>query len=200
MAVTSHNSSFSSPTFRTFERRDHLPLSSNYVWQIEEGIARSLTWSAQGHLITMGIWGQGDIVGGPLSRLDPYQIECLHPITASCLHLDQYLQWQDDILRHLWHSETLFKIVNQPCLLERLAQLLAWLAQRFGQTTSRGYLLAPILTHQEIAETLCTTRVTVTRMVARLEQEGRLIKSRRALIKLKDSDLSFTRRTIFLPY
>jgi CRP-like cAMP-binding protein len=64
--------------------------------------------------------------------------------------------------------------------LERLAQLLHWLAQRFGKSVPQGQLLAPFLTHQQLAEILGTSRVTITRAFNRLEQEGQLIRSKKS--------------------
>ena len=57
-------------------------------------------------------------------------------------------------------------------MLERLTQLLHWLAQRFGQPVPQGQLFDPLFTHQQLAEILGISRVTVTRALNRLEQDG----------------------------
>ncbi len=58
----------------------------------------------------------------------------------------------------------------------------SWLSCQFGQTVPQGKLLNFHLTHQDIAETIGTTRVTVTRLINRLEREGRIVRSHRNLI------------------
>ena len=53
-----------------------------------------------------------------------------------------------------------------------LYQLLTWLAKRFGSQVEEGHLIDMILTHQDIAEILGTSRVTVTRTLGIFEQQG----------------------------
>lgn len=86
---------------KAFNRKDLLPLGSDYLWEIEQGIVRSLTWNEEG---------------------------------------------------------------------------------QFGQTVPQGKLLNFHLTHQDISETIGLTRVTVTRLINRLEQEGRIVRSHRNFI------------------
>ena len=47
-------------------------------------------------------------------------------------------------------------------------------AENFGQPASHGRLIIVRLTHQEIAETIGTSRVTVTRFIKHLEEAGLL--------------------------
>lgn len=188
------------PIPNSFERKDCLPLAANRVWRIQQGIVRTLTWDDQGHVTTLGLWGREDIVGKPLTKLNPYQIECLTPIMAIEVPLGSYSHlWQDTLLNHLWRSEELFRIVHQPSTVKRLLQLLYWLAQRFGKPVPKGRLLEPILTHQQIAEILCTTRVTVTRLLTRLEDEGKLIKFGRPTSGgATDHKLPYAKRSMIL--
>ena len=54
-----------------------------------------------------------------------------------------------------------------------------WLGERFGRVSSRGVSLSfndMNLTHRHLAELSGTTRVTVTKALARFRQEGSLIK------------------------
>ncbi len=158
-----------------FSRKDCLPLLTDEIWQIEKGIVRTLTWNPQGQVTTLGLWGQGAVVGEPLTRITPYQMECLTPVVAKALPLTNHSQyWRDALLEHLWQTQELFRIVHQGSIAERLLHLLDWLAQRFGQPTPEGQVIEAFLTHQEISEIIGTTRVTVTRLLARLETQGKL--------------------------
>ena len=136
-----------------------------------------VTWNDSGHVTTLGIWGRGDIVGQPLTRQHPCQVESLTQVKAIATPLGHHSRdWQTLLLRHLWHQEDLLRIIHQPSVLESLMQLLHWLAQRFGQPVPQGQLLDPLLTHQQLAEILGTSRVTVTRALNQLEEAGKLIK------------------------
>lgn len=53
-----------------------------------------------------------------------------------------------------------------------LLRLFVWLAKRFGQQVEQGQLIDLRLTHQEIAELIGATRVTVTRMLKEFEKQG----------------------------
>ncbi|MEQ8974587.1 MAG: Crp/Fnr family transcriptional regulator [Coleofasciculus sp. C1-SOL-03] len=166
---------------KAFNRKDLLSLSSDYLWKIEQGIVRSLTWNEEGQLVTLGFWGPGDVVGRRLSRIKPYQVVCLTRVQASQIPLESQ-SLPEALLIHAWKSEELLNILHQHSAYARLLHLLEWLSCQFGQTVPQGKLLNFHLTHQDIAETIGTTRVTVTRLINRLEQEGRIVRSRRNLI------------------
>ena len=53
---------------RYFHRRSSLPDKSGLFWKIDSGVVRSLTWTEEGEMIVLGIWGKGDIVGSSLSE------------------------------------------------------------------------------------------------------------------------------------
>lgn len=60
-----------------FQPHDAIPLRSDVLWRIEHGVARTLTWTPDRTPIVLGYWHGGDVVGQPLSRLCPYEVECL---------------------------------------------------------------------------------------------------------------------------
>jgi len=162
---------------KRFHRKDCLPSLTDEIWQIERGIVRTVTWNPQGQVTTLGIWGQGDIVGESLTLITPYQMECLTPVFAKALPLTNHSQyWRDALLNHLCQTQELFRIVHQGSVTERLIHLLDWLAQRFGQPTPEGQAMESFLTHHEISEIIGTTRVTVTRLLAKLETQGKLMR------------------------
>ena len=160
---------------KRFHRKDCLPALADEIWQIEKGIVRTVTWNPQGQVTTLGLWGQGDVVGESLTRIAPYQMECLTPVVAKALPLTNHSQyWRDALLNHLCQTQELFRIIHQGSVTERLMHLLDWLAQRFGQPTPEGQVIDSFLTHHELSEIIGTTRVTVTRLLAKLEAQGKL--------------------------
>jgi CRP-like cAMP-binding protein len=156
-----------------FECKAFLPVKSDCILKIEQGVVRTLTWDEEGRTMTLGFWGKGEIVGQPLSRMKPYQIECLTPVQVSEL-LSESPYLQDALLVHAWKSEELLSIIHHSCVLKRLWCLLEWLSLQFGQNTPNGRSLNLRLTHQTIAETIGTSRVTVTRLINQLERAGKL--------------------------
>jgi CRP-like cAMP-binding protein len=167
---------------RMFEQQDRIPVDSGLLWKIEQGIVRTLTWNTEGISTTLGFWGPGDVVGKPLSQTEPYKVECLEPVTATALPIQLWAHELDAVLLSVRQTESLLNIMSNQIVSSRLLEILAWLAHKFGCEVEKGRLIMVKLTHQLIAETIRTTRVTVTRVLGCLEQEGKIIRSDRQFI------------------
>ena len=169
-------------TQRIFSRREMIPPRPDILWRIDRGAVRTYTWSEQGTLIALGYWGKGDIVGHCLSRVNPYQIECLTSVETSLLPVEFWDEALEAMLSHIQQTEELLSIVHRKPVSLRLWQFLNWLSQKFGRQVDSGQLIDITITHQEIAEVINTTRVSVTRMLQQFEQEGILLRYQRQLI------------------
>lgn len=167
---------------RTFNRYDLIPLRADTLWRIERGVVRTTTWNEEGRLVTLGYWGSLDVVGQPLSSVQPYQIECLTSVEVSFLPSEHWDQALDAILLHIQQSEELLNIIRQEGVHRRLQQMFIWLAHKFGRTVEQGQLIDLRLTHQDIAEVIGATRVTVTRLLKKFEQQGIIYRSRQHFI------------------
>jgi CRP-like cAMP-binding protein len=88
----------------------------------------------------------------------------------------------DAMLTHIQRSEELLSIIHRKPVSLRLWQFLMWLGEKFGRDVDRGKLIDIGVTHQEIAEVINTTRVSVTRMLQQFEEEGVLIRHQRRII------------------
>lgn len=168
----------------TFSRHNIIPLQPDILLRIERGVVRALTWNEEGTAVTLGYWGVGDVIGQPLSSIQPYQIECLTLVEASYIPVIQWELISDEIFRHIQQTEELLYIVRQERTHDRLRRLLMWLAGKFANQVEQGQLINLRLTHQEIADAIGTTRVTVTRLLSQLEQEGIIHRPRRHFIVL----------------
>ena len=166
---------------RHFRYRDILPDRSNGVWKIERGIVRTLTWDDRGTTISLGFWGKGQVVGQPLSKMYPFEMQCLTSVAVIQLAPVDFLEdptLQATLTEQFGQLESLLAIMHCKSIADRLMSLLEWLSQRFGKDVPQGRLVQLRLTHQEIAETIGTSRVTVTRLLSELEQSGRIARSR----------------------
>jgi CRP-like cAMP-binding protein len=159
-----------SPKTYQFRRGDSLPDRADQIWQITSGYVRSLTWSTDGDLMTLGIWGQHNFLGHGLSIVTPYQLECLTPVTAVLCRYSTH-QLYEILLHNIQQTEQLLAIAHQRQLSDRLLLLLRWLGDRFGIPAAGGQLLQIGMTHQQIADLAGTTRVTATRLLSQLEAD-----------------------------
>lgn len=170
------------PQLKKFAVRSLLPATST-GWQIETGFVRTLSYLEDGTIVPLGIWGAGDIVG--LTRSNQ-QIECLTNVEVVPAMISDAEQLNEILLAHLQQTEELMIIRSIRRIEPALIKLLGWLANRFGRTVDRGQLLELRLTHQDIAELLGATRVTITRCLQQLEAQGLIERSSVRQILLHD--------------
>lgn len=183
MAISALNLTLPSMlTQRIFSRREMIPSRQDILWKIDRGAVRTYTWSEQGTVIVLGYWGKGDVVGHSLSRINPYQIECLTSVETTLLPIKCWDEAMEAMLSHIQQTEELLSIVHRKPISLRLWQFLNWLGQKFGRNVDSGQLIDITITHQEIAEVINTTRVSVTRMLQQFEEEGSIIRHQRQLI------------------
>jgi CRP-like cAMP-binding protein len=155
-----------------FSIRSVLPPKFGYLWRIETGFVRALTWLEDGTTVVLGIWGTGEIVGKPLANSDIYQIECLSKVEATLVPIADLPDFSTLLLEHVNQLEALAQIRSYKRIDLMLLKFLNWLGQRFGKDVSQGRLIDLRLTHLDIAEALGTTRVTITRILNQFEQQG----------------------------
>ncbi|HAZ47811.1 MAG TPA: Crp/Fnr family transcriptional regulator [Cyanobacteria bacterium UBA11369] len=174
---------------RQFKTRSTLPLLPNSLWKIETGVVKNLTWLEDGSTVILGLWGPGDVVGKALSQVEPYQIECLTAVEATILPVSEWYPLTSVLLSHIQQAEELMVIRRYKKTDIMLVKLLTWLAKRFGREIEQGQLIDLRLTHQDIAEILGSTRVTITRTLSQLEQQGFIERFSLSRLVLREEDL-----------
>ncbi|MEB3294662.1 MAG: Crp/Fnr family transcriptional regulator [Synechococcales bacterium] len=179
---------FRQPLVQEFGRRSYLPNYPETIWQIQQGFVRTLFWHPDGNTVTLGIWGEGDIVGQNLSCLDPYYLECLTLVKAIPLPTKDWQNHPQTLCAYLKQLEALTIIRSHRHIEDRLISLLNWLGHKFGQLAPAGYLIDVRLTHQDIADMVGTTRVTVTRLLSKLEIQGMIERRSVGKLLVKETD------------
>ena len=170
---------------QTFGRDEILPLSFHRIWFIEQGYVRTVNYSESGDLITLGIWGAGDVVGRPLSQTVAYDVQCLVPARCRLVPFND-INIAEVRSRQMQQMEVLLNILHCRRIHCRMLMLLTWLAEKYGQVCDRGCILDLRLTHQAIAEMIGSTRVTVTRLLNDFESQGILVKLKNQKILLHE--------------
>ncbi|MBF2002031.1 MAG: Crp/Fnr family transcriptional regulator [Synechococcales cyanobacterium C42_A2020_086] len=120
--------------------------------------------------------------GLPLSFIRPYQASALTDVDLLRLTLSEVEQSPElaqSIFRHLTRrlqqTEAVLAMVGYRRVEDRLRHLLLLLKEEVGQPASTGTRLSIRLTHQQLANAIGTTRVTVTRLLSQLQEEGWLV-------------------------
>jgi hypothetical protein len=74
---------------RLFQPRDPLPSRLDALWLINRGVVKVMTWDEEGEIVILGYWGENDVVGRPLSQIQPYEMQCCTSVEATCLPLER---------------------------------------------------------------------------------------------------------------
>lgn len=168
-------------TANLFKKGDRIPSASCYLWTIRSGIVRTLTWTDEGDVMPLGFWGAGNVVGAFISQVAPYEIECLTEVEVAPFNPMKPLP-NTTLLNHVSQASQFMQLLHCHRMDCRLEQFIAWFAGQFGQQHPDGVHLPVCLTHQQLAEAIGTTRVTVTRVMGQLEKCGKITWSRKQQI------------------
>jgi CRP-like cAMP-binding protein len=180
-------SSEATPSFkRAFAKGEFIPTLEDKLWLIQEGIARTLTFSEDGNATGLGYWGKGDVIGQPLSNLAGHQIECVTPVETILLDCEDWSKYINAILRNTQQKALIISILGQKQVFHRLVDFLSYLGDRFGKPVSKGLLIDIPLSHDTLSEMIGANRVTVTRYLGELQNQGALIKRPCQIVLLKD--------------
>ncbi|MFZ9739805.1 MAG: Crp/Fnr family transcriptional regulator [Prochlorotrichaceae cyanobacterium] len=156
-----------------------IPLQDQEIFVVSRGVVILNTIYPTGEEGLLGFAGPGTPFGYPLSRVDPYQALALSAVDLMALPMAEIERspalGQDlfrGLNRRLQQSEMMLALMGQRRVEDRLRQFLLLLKEDFSQPVAEGHRLTIRLTHQHLANALGSTRVTITRTIGQLRQEG----------------------------
>ena len=162
-----------------------LPSKRDCIWLIVDGVVKTFSMNESGTFITLGFWGNRDVVGTVLSNINPYMIQCMSDVRAIAIPEDELASISTELIYHQQQTQQLMYIIRNTQVSQRLWLFLEWLGHKFGRTIEEGKLIDFKLTHQEIAEAIGTTRITVTKILNQFEREGSILRPKTRCIILK---------------
>jgi len=169
-----------------FRNGDELPNEQDHIWLILDGVIKTFSTNESGTAVTLGFWGNRDVVGMPLSKITPYKIKCMSNVKAIAIAQSQQASVVAECIYHQQQTQQLIYIVRHTNrVAKRLWLFLKWLGGKFGRTIPEGKLIDFRLTHQELAEAIGTTRITVTKTLNQFEREGFILRPKTRCIILK---------------
>ncbi|PSB30287.1 PAS domain-containing protein [Chlorogloea sp. CCALA 695] len=172
-----------------------VPIKSQVIWQVCQGLVKLSTVGENGEEVLVGLVGTGMIFGANLTRLQTYQATALSEVQLVSIpwaEIDSYSSVDQNpiaqINQRLHQTEALLAISGQRRVKDRFYQLLQLLKQEIGQKVESGTRLNIRFTHQDFADACSTTRVTITRLVGKLQKEGEIkVDSKNHLILLEQN-------------
>jgi len=157
----------------------HQTIPTTLCWRINSGYLRATTRRERADSYTLGIWGPSEIVIPELVRIDAIELHALSSVMIS-----EFSPTEDERTvfssTHLQQISMLLQLAKIRPVEARILNLLMWLGERFGSKTSQG-VAVPIdamnLTHRQLADLGCVSRVTVTKALGSFRQQGWLARS-----------------------
>ncbi|MBD2465627.1 Crp/Fnr family transcriptional regulator [Oscillatoria sp. FACHB-1407] len=149
------------------------------IWVVCRGVVQLGTLYDTGDEALLGLACPSMPFGLPLTLIRPYQAIALSDVDLmrlSMAEVEQSPMLAQGIFRHLTRrlrqTEAILAMVGYRRVEERLRHLLLLLQEEVGHPVPDGTRLGVRLTHQQLANAIGTTRVTVTRLINQLREEG----------------------------
>lgn len=156
-----------------------VPLLRKSVWLVVRGMVKLSAISVQGDELLLGLAGPDEPFGDPLSNAQAYEARTLMDTDLLCLSCEELassphlaMAVLQGMAARYRQSEAMLALLGLRRIEERVRGFLELLANDYGQPCEQGLRLNIKLTHQELASALSTTRVTVTRVLGILRDEG----------------------------
>ncbi len=174
-----------------------VPDYNQFIWLVCEGVVKLNRISKNSEEVILGFAGPQMVFGSSLTSLPTYLATAFSKnVQLACISLSEIAASSDlaqailpKIIRRLQQTECFLAIYGQRRVLDRLQNLLLLLKQEFGQPVAQGTRLQLRLTHNQLASACGTTRVTMTRLLGKLQEEGKITFDRNYRITLRDREI-----------
>ncbi|HEY9879708.1 MAG TPA: helix-turn-helix domain-containing protein [Leptolyngbyaceae cyanobacterium] len=165
----------------TFSSGDIISLSPQTIWYVHKGLVKLTTLTDHSKEVLLGLLGPGNPFGSSLTALPLHEAIALSDVQLYYISTSEMLD-SPKLAQHLLkgmanrlqHTERLLAISGEPNAEKRLCQLLFFLAEKFGAPIEEGIRISLRLTHEDLASACATTRVTVTRLLSKLQEDGKI--------------------------
>lgn len=178
---------------QTYVKGEVIPLNSQTVWLVCDGLVKLSTLTENSEEIVLGLVGATMPLSAGSIVLPVYQAIALSDVRLvrfSIAEINTSLTLAQMLLpkfhQRIQQMELLLNIAGQRRVSDRLYHLLRLLKREVGQPVREGTQLAVRLTHEDIANACCSTRVTMTRLLGDLQRQGKLTIDKRSHIILHE--------------
>ncbi len=156
-----------------------IKMVAHEIWVVYRGVVLLSTLYPTGDEALLGLVSGSMPFGLPFTYINPYQAIALTDVdlmAVSLTEIEQSPLLAQEMFRHLsrrlQQSEAFLALSGCRRVEDRLRQLLILLQHEVGQPVKAGMRLNVRLTHQHLANAIGTTRVTITRLLGQLREEG----------------------------
>ncbi|NET48751.1 MAG: Crp/Fnr family transcriptional regulator [Merismopedia sp. SIO2A8] len=162
-----------------FSSGQGIHLNHQDIWIVYRGIVQLGTLYDTGDEALLGLACPSMPFGLPLTSIRPHHATALTHVDLMRVTLTEVESSPvlaqsifRQLNRRLRQTEAMLAMVGYRRVEERLRHFLILLQQEIGQPTEEGTRLSIRLTHQQLANAIGTTRVTITRLLSQLREEN----------------------------
>ncbi|MFB2770075.1 helix-turn-helix domain-containing protein [Pelatocladus sp. BLCC-F211] len=176
-----------------YSKGDTIPLNTQVIWYVRHGLVKLTTLGDTSEEVLVGLAVPEMVFGSYLTSLNTYQATAISDVKLVAIDLSEILASPTfshallpKINQRLRQTESFLVISGLRRVQDRLYGLLQLLKREIGEKVAQGTRLSVRLTHEDLANACCTTRVTVTRLLSLLRKEGKICFDHKKHIIVKD--------------
>ncbi|MCC5641650.1 PAS domain S-box protein [Nostoc sp. CHAB 5824] len=162
-----------------YSKGETIPLNPLVILYVCQGLVKLSTYCETAEEVLIGLATTGMVFGSSLTSLNIYQATALSDVELVSIYAAEIAASPNlshillpKINQRLQQTESFLVICGRRRVQERLHHLLQLLKREVGETVPGGTRLSVRFTHEDIASACCTTRVTITRLIGKLQEEG----------------------------
>jgi CRP-like cAMP-binding protein len=155
-----------------YEKGDYIPLLASGFWQVHQGVVQLSRCDLNGDEVILGWAVANTAFGVGLVESTHYSAEALCDVALRWFSQSEILNspqlsrsFLEQLSYRLVKTEELLSLASIRRVEERLWRLLLILQEEMGESVAEGHRLMVRFTHQNLADAIYTTRVTVTRIL-----------------------------------
>ncbi|MCC5659633.1 PAS domain S-box protein [Nostoc sp. XA010] len=178
-----------------YSKGETIPLNPLVILYVCQGLVKLSTYCETGEEVLTGLATAEMVFGSSLTSLNIYQATALSDVELVSIYAAEIAASPNlshillpKINQRLRQTESFLVISGRRRVQERLHHLLQLLKREVGETVPEGTRLSVRFTHEDIASACCTTRVTITRLIGKLQEEGVISFDLKKHMILKDFD------------
>ncbi len=164
-----------------YQKGEEIPLTDSGFWQVYRGIVQLNRFNGSEKEVVVGWVTPNHAFGNDINGTSNYSAIALTDIYLRYYQPQQVIRdiqlarlLLSELSYRLLKSEQMIAITSLRKVEDRLLGLLSMLKEEMGHPIVNGTRLTVRFTHQNIADAVCTTRVTITRILGELQNQNLL--------------------------
>ena len=162
-----------------YYKGESIPLNPLVICYVRQGSVKLSTFSENGQEVMLGLAAPDMVFGSNITSLKTYEAIALSDVELVTIYeaeiaANPFLSYTllPKIKQRLRQTESFLFIFAKRRVEDRLRDFLLLLKEEIGQRVAKGTRIPIRFTHEEIASACGTTRVTITRLIKKFQQQG----------------------------